>query len=142
MATKKKKEDSKPGPSTGGKVTSRINKAKGTQPLTLGTGGLRTSKISKKQMAGTRKAVVGAATALTGVGGAARVAATSAARAAARKEVKTAVSEVQKIAKGIMESNVRMNKRPNPKAAFATAAREYEKKQLTKKVVPPKPKSK
>jgi hypothetical protein len=52
MAEKKKP---KPGPSTGGKVTSRIKKPKGSQPLTLGTGGLRTSKVSKKQMSETRK---------------------------------------------------------------------------------------
>ena len=61
MAEKKKP---KPGPSTGGSSTSRIKKPKGTQPLTLGTGGLRTSKISKKQQAGTRK-VVGAIAAVT-----------------------------------------------------------------------------
>lgn len=53
MAEKKKP---KPGPSTGGSSTSRIKKPKGTQPLTLGTG-LRTSKVSKKQVAGTRKLV-------------------------------------------------------------------------------------
>lgn len=56
MAEKKKP---KPGPSTGGSSTSRIKKPKGSQPLTLGVGGIRTSKVSKKQMAGTRK-VVGA----------------------------------------------------------------------------------
>ena len=59
MAEKKKPRPPKPGPSTGGSSTSRIKKPKGSQPLTLGTGGLRTSKISKKQQAGTRK-VVGA----------------------------------------------------------------------------------
>jgi hypothetical protein len=64
MAEKKKP---KPGPSTGGSSTSRIKKPKGSQPLTLGTGGLRTGKVSKKQMAGTRK-VVGAIAAVTPVG--------------------------------------------------------------------------
>jgi hypothetical protein len=59
MAEKKKP---KPGPSTGGKVTSRIKKPKGSQPLTLGTGGLRTSKVSKKQMSETRKVAATAAT--------------------------------------------------------------------------------
>lgn len=64
MATKKKKDekkDDKAGPSTGGKVTSRIDSPKGTQPLTLGTG-LRTDKVSKKQMSETRKVVATAAT--------------------------------------------------------------------------------
>jgi hypothetical protein len=64
MAEKKKP---KPGPSTGGSSTSRIKRPKGSQPLTLGTGGLRTGKVSKKQMAGTRK-VVGAIAAVTPVG--------------------------------------------------------------------------
>lgn len=61
MASKKKKDD-KSGPSTGGKVTSRIKKPKGDQPLTLGSGGLRTGKVSKKQMSETRKAAATAAT--------------------------------------------------------------------------------
>jgi hypothetical protein len=64
MAEKKKP---KPGPSTGGSSTSRIKRPKGSQPLTLGTGGLRTGKVSKKQQAGTRK-VVGAIAAATPVG--------------------------------------------------------------------------
>lgn len=64
MAEKKKP---KPGPSTGGSSTSRIKRPKGSQPLTLGTGGLRTGKVSKKQQAGTRK-VVGAIAAVTPVG--------------------------------------------------------------------------
>ena len=59
MAEKKKP---KPEPSTGGKVTSRIKRPKGTQPLTLGTGGLRTGKVSKKQMSETRKVAATAAT--------------------------------------------------------------------------------
>jgi hypothetical protein len=65
MADKKKP---KPGPSTGGSSTSRIKKPKGSQPLTLGTGGLRTSKISKKQQAGTRKVVGNIALAAVGGG--------------------------------------------------------------------------
>jgi hypothetical protein len=56
MAEKKKP---KPGPSTGGSSKSSVKRPKGSQPLTLGTGGLRTGKVSKKQQAGTRK-VVGA----------------------------------------------------------------------------------
>jgi hypothetical protein len=52
MAEKKKP---KPGPSTGGSSTSRIKRPKGSQPLTLGTGGIRTGKVSKKQMSETRK---------------------------------------------------------------------------------------
>ena len=68
MAEKKKP---KPGPSTGGSSTSRIKRPEGSQPLTLGTGGLRTGKVSKKQMAGTRK-VVGAIAAVTPVGRVAR----------------------------------------------------------------------
>jgi hypothetical protein len=70
MAEKKKP---KPGPSTGGSSTSRIKRPKGSQPLTLGTGGLRTGKVSKKQQAGTRK-VVGALAAATPVGRAAKTA--------------------------------------------------------------------
>lgn len=80
MAEKKKPRPPKPGPSTGGSSTSRIKKPKGTQPLTLGTGGLRTSKISKKQMAGTRK-VVGAIAAVTPVGRLAKGASKGAAKA-------------------------------------------------------------
>jgi hypothetical protein len=68
MAEKKKP---KPGPSTGGSSTSRIKRPKGSQPLTLGTGGLRTGKVSKKQQAGTRK-VVGALAAATPIGRAAK----------------------------------------------------------------------
>jgi hypothetical protein len=64
MAEKKKP---KPGPSTGGKVTSRIDKPKGTQPLTLGSGGLRTGKVSKEQQAGTRKVLANIA--VTAIGG-------------------------------------------------------------------------
>jgi hypothetical protein len=75
MAEKKKP---KPGPSTGGSSTSRIKRPKGSQPLTLGTGGLRTGKVSKAQQAGTRK-VVGAIASATPVGKAASVA-TKAAR--------------------------------------------------------------
>jgi hypothetical protein len=64
MAEKKKP---KPGPSTGGSSKSRIKRPKGSQPLTLGTGGLRTGKVSKKQQAGTRK-VVGAIASVTPIG--------------------------------------------------------------------------
>jgi hypothetical protein len=64
MAEKKKP---KPGPSTGGKVTSRIDRPKGTQPLTLGSGGLRTGKVSKKQQEGTRKVLANIA--VTAIGG-------------------------------------------------------------------------
>jgi hypothetical protein len=70
MAEKKKP---KPGPSTGGSSTSRIKRPKGSQPLTLGTGGLRTGKVSKKQQAGTRK-VVGAIAAVTPAGRVAKAA--------------------------------------------------------------------
>jgi hypothetical protein len=70
MAEKKKP---KPGPSTGGSSKSRIKRPKGSQPLTLGTGGLRTGKVSKKQQAGTRK-VVGAIAAATPAGRVAKAA--------------------------------------------------------------------
>lgn len=84
MATKKKKDD-KSGPSTGGKVTSRIDKPKGTQPLTLGTGGLRTKKVSKKQMSETRKAVATAATLAFPGAKAAKAVASAVAKSAAKK---------------------------------------------------------
>ena len=94
MATKKKKDD-RSGPSTGGKVTSRIDKPKGTQPLTLGSGGLRTSKISKAQQTGTRKALAAIALTAIPMGAGARVGATAgkAVAKALGKETRTTVAK-------------------------------------------------
>jgi hypothetical protein len=82
MAEKKKP---KPEPSTGGKVTSRIKRPKGTQPLTLGTGGLRTGKVSKKQMSETRKVAATAATLAIPAAKAAKVVSGAVSRIAAKK---------------------------------------------------------
>ena len=103
MAEKKKP---KPGPSTGGSSTSRIKKPKGSQPLTLGTGGLRTTKVSKKQMAGTRK-VVGAIAAVTPVGRAAKGASNLAGKAinkGTRKKYEAGVYQTDGIRPGIKDA--------------------------------------
>ena len=75
----------KPGPSTGGKVTSKIDRPKGTQPLTLGTGGIRTKKVSKKQMSETRKIAGVVATSLIPAGKLAKMTASYRSKSAARK---------------------------------------------------------
>jgi hypothetical protein len=92
MAEKKKP---KPGPSTGGSSTSRIKRPKGSQPLTLGTGGLRTGKVSKKQQAGTRK-VVGAIASVTPIGKAAGVAGRTAGAVANKAVIGRRTSKVIK----------------------------------------------
>ena len=103
MAEKKKPRPPKPGPSTGGSSTSRIKKPKGTQPLTLGTG-LRTSKVSKKQQAGTRK-VVGAIAAVTPVGRAAKAASKIASKAAKVAKGKKTPTAAAKPAKKAVQSS-------------------------------------
>jgi hypothetical protein len=103
MAEKKKP---KPGPSTGGSSTSRIKKPKGSQPLTLGTGGLRTGKVSKKQQAGTRK-VVGAIAAVTPVGRAAKGASNLAGKAinqGTRKKYGAGVYQTDGIRPGVKDA--------------------------------------
>ena len=82
MAEKKKP---KPGPSTGGSSKSRIKRPKGSQPLTLGTGGLRTDRVSKKQMSETRKVVATAATLALPAAKVARGVASAVSKAAAKK---------------------------------------------------------
>jgi hypothetical protein len=121
MAEKKKP---KPGPSTGGSSKSRIKRPKGSQPLTLGTGGLRTGKVSKKQQAGTRK-VVGAIASVTPVG---RVA-------------KAATKGADKlIGKAITKST---NKKwtqldiPKPTTKISATKQSIRERKLTKERVPP-----
>jgi hypothetical protein len=141
----KKKPVKKSGASTGGKVVSRVNEAdsKNKQvPVTSVTPRSTTAKASQKTMTGARKAVAGAAAIATGGAGVAARGAYVGARAASRKEVKTAVSAIQTRAKEIMAANTRLNKPANPKKAFAQAARDYEFKTATARVIPPKPKGK
>jgi hypothetical protein len=92
MAEKKKP---KPGPSTGGKVTSRIDRPKGTQPLTLGSGGLRTGKVSKKQQEGTRKVLANIAVTAIG-GGVAGAIGKAATRAVAKSATPKAAAALNK----------------------------------------------
>jgi hypothetical protein len=117
MAEKKKP---KPGPSTGGSSTSRIKKPKGSQPLTLGTGGLRTGKVSKKQMAGTRK-VVGAIAAVTPVGRVAR---------GADKLIGKAITRSTR--KKWVQIDI-----PKPTTKTSATKQSIKERKLTKKTVPP-----
>ena len=131
------------GPSTGGKVTSRVNESDSKNkkvPVTSVTPKATTAKASKKTMTGARKAVAGAAAIATGGAGAAARGAYVGARAASRAEVKSAVSAIQTRAKEIMAKDARLRQPVNPKKAFSQAAKDYEFKRATAKAIPPKPK--
>lgn len=110
----KKKPVKKSGPSTGGKVVSRVNESdsKNKQvPVTSVTPKLTTAKASQKTMTGARKAVGAIAAAATGVGGVARVAAS---RAAARS-----VPPATKKVNAIIRNNNRAASKANKAAQKA-----------------------
>jgi hypothetical protein len=94
MATKK-------GPSTGGASVSKIKKPKGSQPLTLGSGGLKTNKVSQKQKKETRKVVAVVAATLTPTGKLAKSVASFRSKSVAKKlEPGESITKTRKFQQG------------------------------------------
>ena len=103
----------KSGPSTGGSVTSRVrDKDSGNKkvPVTSVTPKATTPKPSAGRVAGTRRAVAGAAMAATGVGGVARVAATKAASKALTPATKKVMGLQKEYNRSVNKANKAIKK--------------------------------